>query len=116
VFNKIPIELRKAIREDPETHDFVKRGVQIHHNEVEKVGFLGWLDEMCLDTLPPHHVTCHNHSYRCCCHEKHWNSLPHPSKSKESYLMMERVPITDLASWQEEEGDRHRVSYMSHAL
>jgi hypothetical protein len=43
-------ELRKAIREDPETHDFMKRGVQIRHNEVQKVGFLGWLNEMCADT------------------------------------------------------------------
>jgi hypothetical protein len=44
-------ELRNAIREDPETHDFVKRGVRIHRNEVQKVGFLGWLDEMCADTV-----------------------------------------------------------------
>jgi UDP-N-acetyl-D-mannosaminuronic acid transferase (WecB/TagA/CpsF family) len=40
-------ELRKAIREDLETHDFVKRGVHIHHNEVQKVGFLGWPNEIC---------------------------------------------------------------------
>jgi hypothetical protein len=33
-------ELRKAIREDQETHDFVKRGVRIHRNKVQKVGFL----------------------------------------------------------------------------
>jgi hypothetical protein len=44
-------ELTKATREDPETHDFVKRGVQISRNEVQKVGFLGWPDEMCVDTV-----------------------------------------------------------------
>jgi hypothetical protein len=44
-------ELTKATREDPETHDFVKRGVQIGRNEVQKVGFLGWPDEMCVDTV-----------------------------------------------------------------
>jgi hypothetical protein len=36
-----PKELRKAIREDPRTHDFVKRGVRSRCNEVQKVGFLG---------------------------------------------------------------------------
>jgi hypothetical protein len=40
-------ELRTAIREDLHTHDFVKRGVRIHHNEVQKIGFLAWPDEMC---------------------------------------------------------------------
>jgi hypothetical protein len=44
-------EHRKAIREDPKTHDFVKRGDRIRHNEVHKVGFLGWPDEMCADTV-----------------------------------------------------------------
>jgi hypothetical protein len=33
VYNS-PIELRRAIREDPETHDFVKRDVRIHHYKV----------------------------------------------------------------------------------
>jgi hypothetical protein len=44
-------EHRKAIRNDLETHDFVKRGVQIWCNKVQKVGFLGWLDEMCADIV-----------------------------------------------------------------
>jgi hypothetical protein len=44
-------ELWKAIWEDPETHDFVKRGIQIRRNKVQKVGFLGWPDEMCADTV-----------------------------------------------------------------
>jgi hypothetical protein len=50
VYNS-PKELRNAIREDPETHDFVKRGVRIHRNEVQKVGFLGWPNKMCVDTI-----------------------------------------------------------------
>jgi hypothetical protein len=40
-FYNFPKELRKAIREDPQTHDFVKRGVRAHHNEVQKVEFWG---------------------------------------------------------------------------
>jgi hypothetical protein len=50
-FYNSPKELRKAIREDPEAHDFVKRGVRARHNEVQKVGFLGWPNEMCADTV-----------------------------------------------------------------
>jgi hypothetical protein len=34
LFNTFPKELRKAIREDPETDAFVKRGVHIRRNEV----------------------------------------------------------------------------------
>jgi hypothetical protein len=44
-------KLRRAIREDPETHDFVKRGVRIRRSEVQKIVFLGWPDEMCPDNL-----------------------------------------------------------------
>jgi hypothetical protein len=33
-------KLRRAIREDPETHDFVKRGVRIRRSEVQKIVFL----------------------------------------------------------------------------
>jgi hypothetical protein len=51
LYFKIPKELQKAISEDPETHDFVKRDVQIRCNEVQKVGFFGWPDEMCVDTV-----------------------------------------------------------------
>jgi hypothetical protein len=40
-FYNFPKELRKAIREDPQTHDFVKRGVRARHNEVQKVEFWG---------------------------------------------------------------------------
>jgi hypothetical protein len=29
----------------------VKRGVRAHRNEVQKVGFLGWPNEMCADTV-----------------------------------------------------------------
>jgi hypothetical protein len=50
-FYNSPKGLRKAIREDPKTHDFVKRGVQARHNEVHKVGFFGWPNEMCVDTV-----------------------------------------------------------------
>jgi hypothetical protein len=50
-FYNSPKEPRKAIREDPQTHDFVKRGVRAHRNEVKKVGFLGWPNEMCADTI-----------------------------------------------------------------
>jgi hypothetical protein len=46
-----PKELRKAIPEDPQTHDFVKRGVRAHRNEVQKVRFLGWPNDMCADTV-----------------------------------------------------------------
>jgi hypothetical protein len=35
-------------------------------------------------TLPPYHLACHHYSYCCCCHGEHWNSLPHPSKSKQA--------------------------------
>jgi hypothetical protein len=31
--------------------DFVKRGVRACHNKVQKVGFLGWPNEMCVDTV-----------------------------------------------------------------
>jgi hypothetical protein len=41
-----PKELRKAIQEDPHTHDFVKICVRARRNEVQKVGFLGWPNEM----------------------------------------------------------------------
>jgi hypothetical protein len=44
-------ELRKAIRENPQTHDFVKRGVRAHHNEVQKVRFLGWPNEIYANTV-----------------------------------------------------------------
>jgi hypothetical protein len=50
-FYNSPKELRKAIREDPQTHDFVKRGVQAHRNKVQNVGFLGWPNEMCSHTV-----------------------------------------------------------------
>jgi hypothetical protein len=52
-FNLIKIikGLRKAIWEDLETHDFVKRCVQLHQNDVKETGFLGWPDEMCPDNL-----------------------------------------------------------------
>jgi hypothetical protein len=50
-FYNSPKELRKAIWEDPQTHDFVKRGVRAHRSEVQKVGFLGWPNEMCADTV-----------------------------------------------------------------
>jgi hypothetical protein len=50
-FYNSPKELRKAIREDPQTHDFVKRGVRAHRKEVQKVGLLGWPNEMCADTV-----------------------------------------------------------------
>jgi hypothetical protein len=46
-----PKELRKTIREDPQTHDFVKRGVRARRNEVQKVGFLGWPNDMCADIV-----------------------------------------------------------------
>jgi hypothetical protein len=48
---KILKVLRKAIREDPKTHNFMKRCVQLRRNEVQKIGFLGWLNEMCPDNL-----------------------------------------------------------------
>jgi hypothetical protein len=51
VFLLFPKELRKAIREDPQTLDFVKRVVRAHRNEVQKVGFLGWPNDMCADTV-----------------------------------------------------------------
>jgi hypothetical protein len=51
VFLLFPKKLRKAIREDPHTHDFVKRGVRAHRNEDQKVRFLGWLNDMCVDTI-----------------------------------------------------------------
>jgi hypothetical protein len=44
-------ELRKAIQVDPQTHEFVKRGVQAHRNEVQKAGFLGWPNELCENTV-----------------------------------------------------------------
>jgi hypothetical protein len=44
-------ELRKAIRENPQTHDFVKRGVRARHNEVQKVRFLGWPNEIYANTV-----------------------------------------------------------------
>jgi hypothetical protein len=50
-FYNSPKELRKAIREDPQSHDFVKRGVRAHRNKVQKVGFLGWPNEMCADNV-----------------------------------------------------------------
>jgi hypothetical protein len=50
-FYNSPKELRKAIREDPQAHDFVKRGVRARRNKVQKVGFMGWPNEMCADTL-----------------------------------------------------------------
>ena len=50
-FYNSPKELRKAIREDPQTHDFVKRGVQAHRNKVQNVGFLGCPNEMCSHTV-----------------------------------------------------------------
>jgi hypothetical protein len=43
--------LRKAIREDPKTRYFVKRGVRARRNEVQKVWFLGWPNEICADTV-----------------------------------------------------------------
>jgi hypothetical protein len=36
---------------DPQTHDFVKRGVGARRNKVQKVGFLGWPNEMCADIV-----------------------------------------------------------------
>jgi hypothetical protein len=59
-FNLIKILkcLRKAIREDPETHDFVKRCVQLRRNEVKKIGFLGWPNQMCPDNLLNTWVLC----------------------------------------------------------
>jgi hypothetical protein len=50
-FYNSPKEHRKAIQEDPQTHDFLKRGVRARHNEVQKVGFLGWPNKMCADTV-----------------------------------------------------------------
>jgi hypothetical protein len=50
-FYNSPKETGKAIREDPQTHDFVKRGVRVHRNKVKKVGFVGWPNEMCVDTV-----------------------------------------------------------------
>jgi hypothetical protein len=50
-FYNSPKELRKVIREDPQTHDFVKRGVRACRNDVQKVGFLGWPNKMCVDTI-----------------------------------------------------------------
>jgi hypothetical protein len=44
-------ELTKVIQEDPQTHDFVKRGVRAHRNKVQKVGLLGWPNEMCVDIV-----------------------------------------------------------------
>jgi hypothetical protein len=57
IFNS-PKELRKAIREDPLTHDFVKRGVRSHRNKVQKIGFLGWHNEMCADIVELYSVSC----------------------------------------------------------
>jgi hypothetical protein len=50
-FYNSPKGLRKAIREDSKTHEFVKTGVRARRNEVRKVGFLGWPNEMCADTV-----------------------------------------------------------------
>jgi hypothetical protein len=50
-FYNSPKEHRKAIREDPQIHDFLKRGVRARRNEIENVGFLGWPNEMCADTV-----------------------------------------------------------------
>jgi hypothetical protein len=50
-FYNSPKELRKVIQEDPQAHDFVKRGVRARRNKVQKVGFMGWPNEMCADTL-----------------------------------------------------------------
>jgi hypothetical protein len=50
-FYNSPKEHKKAIREGPHTHDFVKRGVLARRNEVQKVGFLGWPIEMCADII-----------------------------------------------------------------
>jgi hypothetical protein len=50
-FYNSPKELRNDIWEDPQTHDFVKRGVLACRTEVQKVGFLGWPNEMCADTV-----------------------------------------------------------------
>jgi hypothetical protein len=50
-FYNSPKELRKAIQENPHNHDFVKRGVRACRNEVQKVGFLGWPNKICADTV-----------------------------------------------------------------
>jgi hypothetical protein len=50
-FYNSPKQLRKPIREDPQTHDFVKRGVRARRNEVQKLGFLGWPNKMCVDIV-----------------------------------------------------------------
>jgi hypothetical protein len=36
----------------------VKRGVRARHNEAQKVGFLGWPNEMCADTVELKSVLC----------------------------------------------------------
>jgi hypothetical protein len=50
-FYNSPKELIKAIQEDQQTRDFVEEGVRARRNEVQKVGFLGWPNEMCADTI-----------------------------------------------------------------